>query len=58
MRAPSSVLLPWWEEEEEEGEHSPSPQSSPARGEEDPGIGYSKGHFINLLFQRKDTRVG
>ena len=29
MKAPSSVLLPWWEEEVEEGEHSPSPQSSP-----------------------------
>jgi hypothetical protein len=31
-KALSSVLLPWWEEEVEEGEHSPSPQSSPPEG--------------------------
>jgi hypothetical protein len=33
MKILSAVLLPRWEEEVEEGEHSPSPQSSPTQGE-------------------------
>jgi hypothetical protein len=32
MKTLSSVLLPRWEEDVEEGEHSPSPQSSPSEG--------------------------